>query len=232
MDGKVRNFGHALSEVLLPANTRKKWIDDPNHIYFPIGSVICNETMQESLKLGLKPVFVKCGWRGEPLNPNLVAMSSFIGALGPHTQMALKNHGVGVQVTGDPAYDVRKLFIRGESNALAICIRHIKDPADYNIDSIFELKADELMTPVVETYEDIVAMIQKISGARFVLAGSMHAAMVANAFGVPFAPFSSGFIDCPPKWADWFAERGWGEPVWVKDVFEGREWYRSIKDKA
>ena len=232
MDGKVRNFGDALNEVLLPANIRKQWMDDPEKMYFPIGSVICNEVMDETLRLGVRPVFVGCGWRGESLDPKLVAQSSFIGARGPHTQAELAKHGVEVQVTGDPAYEIPKLFVRGEPNALAICIRHIKDPADYNRNSIFELKADELMTPVVETYEDIVGMIQKISGARFVLAGSMHAAIVANAFGVPFAPFSSGFIDCPFKWTDWFAERGWGEPVWVKDVFEGREWYRSIKDKA
>jgi hypothetical protein len=59
----------------------------------------------------------------------------------------------------------------------------------------------------------------------------MHAAMVANAYGVPFAPFASEYIDCPIKWFDWFAERGWGEPIWVSDVTEGREWYRSIRDQ-
>lgn len=232
LDGKVRNFGDALNEVLLPANIRKQWMDDPERMFFSIGSVICNEVIDETLRMGALPVFVGCGWRGESLDPDLVAKCSFIGARGPHTQAELARHGVEVQVTGDPAYEIPKLFVRGEPNALAICIRHIKDPADYNKDSIFELKADALFSPVVETYEDIVEMIQKISGARFVLAGSMHAAIVAHAYGVPFAPFSSGYVDCPPKWADWFAHQGWGEPVWVKDVFEGREWYRSIKDKA
>lgn len=231
LDGSVRNFGDALNEVLLPGNIRKKWMDDPERMFFPIGSVIHNEVIEETLRLGALPVFVGCGWRGESLDPELVNKSSFIGCRGPHTQAELARHGVEVQVTGDPAYEIPKLFVRGGPNALAMVVRHIKDPADYTPNSIFELKADAVFSPVVETYEDIVEMIQKISGARFVLAGSMHAAMVANAYGVPFAPFSSGYVDCPPKWYDWFAERGWGEPVWVKDVVEGREWYRSIKDK-
>lgn len=232
LDGTTRNFGDALNEVLLPANIRKEWMDDKERMFFPIGSHIYNETIDETLRFGAKPVFVGCGWRGESLDPDLVAQASFHGARGPHTQAELAKHGVEVHVTGDPAYELPKLFPSGQPNALAICIRHIQDPADYNKDSIFELKADALFSPVVDTYEDIVEMIQKISGARFVLAGSMHAAMVAHAYGVPFAPFSSGYIDCPPKWFDWFAAVGIEEPQWVSNVFEGREWYRTcVKNK-
>ena len=231
LDGVTRNFGDALNEVLLPANIRKEWLDDSERMFFPIGSVICNEVIDETLRLGAKPVFVGCGWRGEDLDQSLVDQASFHGARGPHTQAELAKRGVEVQVTGDPAYEIPKLFLRGEPNALAICIRHINDPADYNKDSIFELKADALFSPVVENYEDIVDMIKQISGARFVLAGSMHAAIVAHAYGVPFAPFSSGYIDCPPKWYDWFAAIGVSEPQWVSNVVEGREWYRDCVKK-
>lgn len=232
MDGKVRNFGDALNEVLLPTNIRKEWLEDQERMFFPIGSVICNEVIEETLAMGAKPVFISCGWRGEDLDQSLVDESSFHGARGPHTQAELAKRGVEVQVTGDPAYEIPKLFLRGEPNALAICIRNINDPADYNKDSIFELKADALFSPVVESYEDIVEMIKQISGARFVLAGSMHAAIVAHAYEVPFAPFSSGYIDCPPKWYDWFAAVGISEPQWVSNVVEGREWYRDcVKNK-
>ena len=231
LDGVTRNFGDALNEVLLPANIRKEWIDDPERMFFPIGSVICNEVIDETLRLGAKPVFVGCGWRGEDLDQSLVDQASFHGARGPHTQAELAKRGVEVQVTGDPAYEIPKLFLRGEPNALAICIRHINDPADYNKDSIFELKADALFSPVVDGYEDIVDMIKQISGARFVLAGSMHAAIVAHAYGVPFAPFSSGYINCPTKWYDLFASIGVSEPQWVSNVVEGREWYRDCVKK-
>lgn len=229
MDGEVRNFGDALHEVLLPPNTHKEWKEDERKMYFPIGSVICNEVISETLRLNLQPVFVSCGWRGEDLDPRLVQQCSFVGARGPHTAAELAKHGVDVPVTGDPAYALPQLFLPGQPNALAIVIKHIKDNSDYGPQTIFDLKGDALFSPVVETYEDIVEMIQQISGARFVLAGSMHAAMVADAYGVPFAPYGGNYIDCPAKWFDWFAERGYGEPIWVGDVFEGREWYKSIR---
>jgi len=229
LDGEVRNFGDALQEVIVPAVIRSQFAEDSEKMYFTIGSVICNDVIDETLRLGLTPVFLNCGWRGESLDPELVRQSEFYGARGPHTQMELSAHGVQVEVTGDPGYEVPKLFVKGQPNGLAMVIRHIKDPADYNKDAIFELKADAIFSPVVETYDDIVEMIQKISGARFVLAGSMHAAIIAHAYGIPFAPFSSGYVDCLPKWRDWMADAGLGEPVFCSNVVEGREWYRSIK---
>lgn len=231
MDGKVRNFGDALHEVLLPANIHKEWKEDTEKMYFPLGSVICNDIMESTIRMGVRPVFIGCGWRGEDLDPELVNQCSFVGARGPHTQAELAKCGVEVPITGDPSYEIPKLYVKGEPNALALVIKHILDGSEYSPQTIYDLKADAMFSPVVENYDDIVALIQKISGARFVLAGSMHAAMVANAYNVPFAPFASEYIDCPAKWFDWFAERGWGEPIWVSDVPEGREWYRSIRDQ-
>ena len=228
LDGDIRNFGDALPEVLFPQMILAEWENDPETMYFPIGSVICNEVMDETLRQGFTPVFMNCGWRGEELDDDLVAQCEFLGARGPHTQEELARHGIDVEVTGDPAYSLPQLYAKGAPNALAMVVRHIKDNHDYNKDSIFELKADALFSPVVDTHQDILDMIQKISGARFVLAGSMHAAMVAHAYGVPFAPLMSDYIDCPSKWFDWFAQADLGNPVFVNDVVEGREWYRSV----
>lgn len=231
LDGVSRNFGDALYETFIPPMKLKEMLDDPEYMYFPIGSVICNEVIAGCLNEGYRPYFLGCGWRGEPLNPDLVSECEFIGARGPHTQAELARHGIEVEITGDPAYQIPSLFPAGAPNALAMVIRHIKDTADYNPQSIYDLKADALFSPVVETYDDIVEMIQKISGARFVLAGSMHAAIIAHAYGVPFAPFSGEYIDCPPKWADWFASIGLGEPAFVTNVTEGRQWYKETFKK-
>jgi hypothetical protein len=231
LDGETRNFGDALYEVLLPAKVRKEWEDDLVKLYFPIGSVICNEVIRESLDQGFEPIFYNCGWRGEELNPDLVAQCEFYGARGPHTQAALLRAGVSVDITGDPAYALPGSIPAGEPNGLALCIRHIMDPSDYTPNTIFEYKVDALFTPAVENKEDIVEVIEKISGARFVLAGSMHAAIVAHAYGVPFALMGGEYIDCPPKWADWFAQAGLGEPVWVENIVEGRGWYNEVTRK-
>lgn len=229
LDGITRNFGDALWEVILPEAVVRDLESDSEHMYFPIGSVICNQVILETLGLGLKPVFINCGWRGEKLDPELVAECDFIGARGPYTQGALADHDINVEITGDPAYKLPSLIEKGSPNALAIVVRHIEDQSDYNQDSIFELKADAIFSPVVETKEDIIEFIQTISGARFVLAGSMHAAIVAHAYGVPFAPMlgHDDYVNCIPKWWDWFAANDLGKPYFAKDIVDGRAWYRQ-----
>lgn len=231
LDGETRNLGDSLYEVLLPPMVKDDLMADQEHMYFPIGSVICNEVILECLAIGVKPVFMGCGWRGEPLDPELVQYCEFVGVRGPHTQAELARFGLEIPVVGDPAYELPKLFPAGKPNGLAIAIRHIKDDSDYNLDSVFELGADALFSPVVNDYDDIVETIQQISGARFVLAGSMHAAIIAHAYGVPFALMNSNYIDCPPKWFDWLASIEKGPPIFVNNVREGREWYsKNFRD--
>jgi hypothetical protein len=232
LDGETRNFGDALYELTRDSKIIEEWENDTETMYFPIGSVICNTVISETLDLGFKPVFIDCGWRGEELDPDLAAQCEFYGARGPHTQAALERVGVYVEITLDPAYSLPLSVPRGEPNGLAICVRHIMDTSDYTPNTIFEYKADAMFTPVVEDRDDLIAFAEKISGARFVLAGAMHAAIVAHAYGVPFALLGGEYINCPSKWADWLASVDLGDPVWVDTVVEGREWYNSVvRDK-
>lgn len=231
LDGEVRNFGDALPEVLYPTAMLEELAADPENMYFLIGSVICNTVIDETLRAGYTPIFINCGWRGEELDDDLLAQCEFRGARGPHTQAELEKHGIDVEVTHDPAYELPNLFVKGAPNGLAMVVRHIIDESDYNQESIRQLGCDVLFSPVVDSYEDIIEFINTISGARFVLAGSMHAAMVAHAYGVPFAPLMSDVIDCPPKWFDWFAAEGLGHPVFVNNIVEGRKWYNSLPKK-
>lgn len=225
----VRNFGDALYEIFLPDNVFADFAEDTQSLYYPIGSVIHNSHMRAALQQGYTPVFINCGWRGEILDPSLVKQSVFIGARGPFTQKELARHGVEVEVTGDPAYRIPDLVEKGPPNALAMVVRHIADTTDYNQNRLHELKADAVLSPAVETKDDIIDLITKISGARFVLAGSMHAAIVAHAYGVPFAPLrgKDHYIDCIPKWHDWMAGSALGRPEFCSDVVEGRQWYRA-----
>ncbi len=236
LDGVIRNYGDALAELVTPPSVYNNWFKDPNHMYFPLGSVICNEIIEETLRMGLKPVFISCGWRGEALDPTLASACEFVGARGPYTQIELAKHGIDVEVTKDPAYLLPHILTQASPNALAIVVRHIKDPSDYNEFTAHEYGADSVISAVVETIDETIAMVHKISGARFVLAGAMHAAITAHAYGIPFALLDGPYIDCLPKWYDWFASIDLGEPVFVSNVAEGRKWYndnvrnRSIDD--
>lgn len=227
MDGKVRNFGDALYEIFIDEETRKKWEEDEEFMHFPIGSVIVNTVIKETLNLGYTPVFYDCGWRGEPLEPKLVKQSVFYGARGPDTQKELAKHGVIVPVSLDAAYQVPRIIPKSEPNGLALSIRHIEDDSDYSIDSALQLGADALFSPVIEDKQDMLDMIEKISGARFVLAGSLHAAIIAHSYGVPFAPLDAGYVNCPPKWEDWLASIEITNVDWVDNVIDGRKWYQS-----
>lgn len=232
LDGEIRNYGDALHEIITPDAEHKRMREDEDNMYFLVGSVIVNSVIEETLDLGFKPIFKNCGWRGEELEPELVKYCEFEGARGPHTQEALLRAGVEVEVTKDPAYLLPQIIRPGQPNGYAICVRHIKDKAETTPNTIHELKADVVFNPRVENRQDIIEFIKKISGARFVLAGAMHVAMTAHAYGVPFAPFKSDYIDCPPKWFDWLASVEMGPPVFVDTVVEGREWYKSMrKDK-
>lgn len=70
------------------------------------------------------------------------------------------------------------------------------------------------------------ATVDRIAGAAFVLTGSLHGAILAQAHGVPWAAFDDGCIDSPSKWRDWGAYLG--VPVsHARSLDEGREWWRA-----
>ncbi len=201
LDGTTRNFGDTLYELVYPTDELLAYSQDTSRCYFLIGSVICNTVIRETLDQGLSPVFIDCGWRGEELNPEYVSRSTFIGCRGPNTQSELARHGVSVAVTGDPAYKVPSKVTRMQPTERSIMIPHIQDPLLYDYDLDF-YGVDELVSPAVTNLQSTVDLIQKISGAKFVFTGSLHAAMISHAYGVPFALMKT-YVNCMPKWVDW-----------------------------
>jgi hypothetical protein len=226
--GGMRNFGFALHEVLLDQKQHRDWEEDENHLFFPRGSFIADSSVFYALEQGLKPVFVGCGWVGDPLDPTLMQEALFVGCRGPKTQEELAICGIDVPVTHDPIYELPKLFPASEPNGLAMGVIHIDDDMDYSQTDMFDLKSDTLDTPLVKGQKDIFRLIERISGSRFVLSGSMSVAMVAHAYGIPFAPLDSGYIHCEPKWEDWFDAENFGPLTFASDVIEGREWYNKM----
>jgi hypothetical protein len=225
-----RNYGDALTSTLLEyvyGETSGSMKNSKKEQYYLIGSVIDNTVIKESLALGLKPVFISCGWRGKPLNQKLIDKIWVISVRGPKTQGELSRLGLDVPVSGDAAYHVLPfLEIKKTKNNQSLLIPHILDKK-FNFKFS---KADLLVSPIVKNKKEILEITSKIASSNFVLGGAMHACIVAHYYGVPFAPYSGGRIDCKPKWEDWMESVGLDSSKlkFCSTVEEGVDWYNGV----
>lgn len=79
----------------------------------------------------------------------------------------------------------------------------------------------------VDPRDEAKSVIRRISTAALVIAESMHAAIVADAFRVPWIPIVSGH-DAPLKWHDWTLSLGMQyRPVRISNVNSAR---RTLSD--
>lgn len=234
-----RNLGDAFSELIqdyIPVSEIEEMRSSKKYVHFLVGSHIFNETIALFAKRGYFLNFYGCGWRGEDINPSLLNFCTFYGVRGPHTKEALQRAGVveGIEVIGDPAYELLKnLNIPADDSGDVIFMPHVVDSSSWFYD-VSALGADRLEEAKVQTKEDILEKIKVISGAKFLLSGSMHACIVADYYGVPFAPFNGSWIDCPPKWLDWLESRGYDSTQlkFCSNLDEGMDWYdRNIASR-
>ena len=194
----ARNFGDALWEIIVPDSSQFR--SDMKNVWFFSGSVICNTVIREVIGSGYNPVFIRCGWRGEDLDLWDAIKCRYIGVRGPDTHAALGRIGIDTEVKLDPGYDIPDLVPAGKIHGKALLYPHIQDGVGYDIDSIC---VDEQRSTVVKTKEDILQTIADVSGASFIITSSLHIAIIAHAYGVPFGLFDADKIDCPAKWKDW-----------------------------
>jgi hypothetical protein len=234
-DRNYRNFGDSFTEIIasqLPGDSGFIYQNDPSRTYFLIGSVIRNQQIVDVLGAGKVPVFIGCGWRGEPLDPDLVKKAQFVGVRGPNTQKEIARCGVDVDVTMDSAYPMlEKLEIEqfGPFEG-KLLIPHISDNYVFSLKDASDVGMDKIVLPRVKDVVETFDLISRIANSEFVLAGAMHACIVAHFYGVPFAPFFGDWNDCPPKWFDWLESIGIPaeKMTFCKNYDEGREWYDSV----
>ena len=74
--------------------------------------------------------------------------------------------------------------------------------------------------------DEIERFVDKLTSAEFVLCGSLHAAIVAVAYGIPFGFWDSGNIDIPFKWQD-FAESIGIECRFFHNIDDARRFYST-----
>lgn len=73
----------------------------------------------------------------------------------------------------------------------------------------------------------LLPTVRTIVGADFVLTASLHGAILAQSWGIPWASYDDGLVDAPAKWSDWGAFLG-VDVGFVKDLREGRSWWASV----
>ncbi len=145
-----------------------------------------------------------CGMRQDgPLDPAVRMRCQLFGVRGPLSRDLL---GLGPDtVLGDPGFLVPLLHTPrpgARTAGRSICVPHFDDRKT-DEELLAGAGTDMVVRPgVANTFDALERLLDEIAGARFVLAGSLHAAIAACAYDVPFAFWDDGHVDIPFKWRD------------------------------
>ncbi len=229
---KVQNLGDFLTELFLAR------VQAPGPQLYPrmrlIGSVISEAAIREDLRAAGKSMgtvlgFWGCGQRDEHvIDARLRARCRFHGVRGPLTRSRL---GLpGNTVVGDPALLLPLLHeprLLPNLAGRSICIPHFHDVApDARI--IEKSGADFVIRPALAASLDaLLQVIDVICSAQFVLAGALHAAIIACAYRRPFAYYIEDYIDLPFKWLDFSASVNI-PALFARNVQEGKHAWTSM----
>jgi hypothetical protein len=209
----VQNFGDYLPEIFAKELLGYPRIDAD--MYRLIGSTIDDRWIRRDLRRinghhdGLI-AFWGCGKRGpEPMSPTVRQHCRFFGVRGPLTRDAL---GLPADtVLGDPGLLAPIFHAARRHDATTgrtICLPHIQD-----VRPVEELLAmagtDLLVHPRIDSSEaGLHDILDRIASADFVLSASLHGAIIACAYGRPFAFWDNGHLDIPFKWQDFAGSIG------------------------
>jgi hypothetical protein len=210
--GGPQNFGDFLSELFLAEMlVVPSW---PADAYYLVGSVIREQRIRRTLaEHHVDPTtgrvaFWGCGLRSaEGLSAAAAEAVACFGVRGPLTRDAL---GLPTDtVLGDPGLLLPLLVDPPpHRHGRTLCITHFHEPRPAD-DLARETGVDEVVSAAIPPSLDAVrSLVGLIAGAGFVLCGSLHAAITACGYGVPFAFLDSGHIDVPFKWEDFAASVG------------------------
>ena len=227
-----QNFGDILTVVLYKELCQTLSVDaQAIHL---VGSVISEGWVKKGLADGppgfqRQVVFWCCGCQ-DPKRPSDAALSfaQIRGVRGPLTRQVLGlPESTVLGDTGLLAPVIHQPSPHSTTTGKYACIPHMSDPLpDWHLRQLSG--ADIVIRPVVEnSLSSLRHLLDQIASARFVLAGSLHAAILAFAYGVPFAYFDSGFVSMPFKWRDFSASIDTGTHF-VDNVSDGENVYNNV----
>ena len=196
-----------------------------------IGSVLSAKEIRADLQAVPKGLagYWGCGQRDEHIiDPELRSRCRFHGVRGPLTRSRL---GLPLSTPmGDPALLLPLLHrprLVPELAGRVLCMPHFFDQStDHEI--LEKSGADLILRPnIPASLEVLLKAIDVICSVDFVLAGALHAAIIACAYGKPFAYYVESHIDLPFKWLDFSASVNI-PTVFVRDAEEGRRAWQSL----
>ena len=129
---------------------------------------------------------------------------------GPLTRAVLLGNGVRVpEVYGDPALLVPSLFssIRPDGAGGMLVVP--------NLNELERVSGDEVLSPL----GDPLAIAARIAGSGFVVASSLHALVIADAYGIPARPLVP-VAEHPLKYLDYYAGTGRARVEFARSVDE------------
>lgn len=239
LQGKeTQNFGDYLSEILLEDLFHEFGRD--GQIVRIVGSAIHDwfvpdaptSDTQEEAAVGetgesrKRVVFWGCGIRElGGLSSDRRDSAEILAVRGPVSADDLR---LGAETPiGDPALLLPALYrpeVRPEFAGKTVCIPHFHDTrSDAELRTISG--CDVVLRPNIRIgRSNVFQFIDALCSADFVLCASLHGAIVAVAYGRPFAFWDSGQIDLPVKWDDFAASVGL-EARFVSAIGEAREHY-------
>ena len=228
-----QNFGDFLSaylrdRIFLPIGVRAAQ-------YRLIGSTIADFIIRETVApasadpLDRRVAFWGCGLRDpESLTAGWRAQAIICGVRGPLTRDALGLPPNTPMV--DPGLLMPALHTPSPSPSTAgrsISIPHFHDRRD-DEQLLGMAAADLLLRPnLPNDVSAMLAMVDAIAAADFVLSASLHGAIIAAAYGVKFAYWDNGHLDLPFKWED-FAASVAMPCVFAANIVDGRRVHAEI----
>jgi len=231
-------------------------IVNPGRCLIVIGSLLTRHDME----LINYPLDVwGCGWKGPTTRPSGSEVVRFFAVRGPQTAMGLGLPTE--IVLGDPALLFPRLVPldvkpHGRTVLIPHCLRLTAMPASYRRKTT---GCDMVLSPLVlrsfrdhhpsgfslkEIFIPFIRLIRQgiylrgfrdtlglIAGAGFVLTGSLHGAILSQAYGIPWAAYDDGYVDAPSKWTDWAAYLGIDIEL-ARNLRDGRDWWRRSGHKG
>jgi hypothetical protein len=205
---KLQNFGDYLGEFL--AETLFVVFDEASELRLS-GSVIDdglippNLAQQDQFDRSQRRVsFWGCGIRTR--GGFLLANKAYVDIFAVRGPISASDLRLGQTIpTGDPALLLPALYTPKscpQFEGRAVCIPHINDlRSDEELLALG--KGDAILrTEILDNQAAFLRFIDSVTSASFVLSASLHGAIVAAAYGRPFAFWSNGQLDIPTKWED------------------------------
>jgi len=133
---------------------------------------------------------------------------------------------------GDPGYLASYFFKFPEDTKKNVLINHHHDNVIKPIDGI-DIHLQSKMIPPFDS--SFLYMLNSICNANIVLTSSMHVAIVAYSYGVPFAMVAKRETDITTewKWYDTLLNMGITKKITLcNSIEEGWAWWNSVKDEV